>query len=158
MRTFAILLAFWPAVVSGQQPDGSSEALVEVLYAQSEGGEEFVYAIPQSSLDEAPNWDPEEGPPPLAIRDAIQIARKYLRASGSATDHVLGAVGLRWVFGEDDAVWYYMLEFYAKVYPPPFYSDYVLVLLDGTVPPPTPRKRVEIEARAANDEFTASVS
>ena len=152
MRTFALLLAFWPAVVSGQEPDASSEAPVEVFYAQREGGEELVYAIPQSNLDEAPHWDPEDGPPPLAIREAVQIARQHLRASGSATDHVLGAVGLQSVFGEDDAVWYYMLEFYAKVNPPPFYPDYVLVLLDGTVLPPTPRKRVEIEVRAANDE------
>lgn len=152
MRTFALLFAFWPAIVPGQQPDASSEAPVEVLYAQREGGEELVYAIPQSILDAAPRWDPEKGPPPLAIRDAVQIARKHLRASGSAADHVLSAVGLQSVHGEDEAVWYYMVEFYSKVDPAPFYPDHVLVLLDGTVLPPTPRKRVEFEARAAIDE------
>lgn len=152
IRILALCLAFWPAVVSGQPPDASSEGPVEVLYAQREGDEELVYAIPRSKLDEAPRWDPEKDPPPLAIRDAVRIARQHLRASGSATDHVLSAVGLQSVPGEDEVVWYYMLEFFPGAEPPPFYPDHVLVLLDGTVLPPAPRTRVELAAPAAGDE------
>jgi hypothetical protein len=142
VKAIILLLTLCSVSALGQTPDLSVEAGVEVLYAQQEDGSELVYEIPQAALDGAPRWNPEEGPPPLAIRDAVRLAREDLKAPGSEEDYTLTTIGLHAVQGQEKVAWYYMMEFYPdRAWPVFTYPKTVLVLLDGTVVPPYPRSR-----------------
>ncbi len=142
MKAIILLLTLGPVSALGQTTDLSVDTGVEVLYAQQEDGSELVYEIPQAALDGAPPWNPEEGPPPLAIRDAVRVAREDLRALGSEEEYTLTTIGLHAVHGQEKIGWYYTIEFYPERAWPIFtYPKTVLVLLDGTVVAPYPRPR-----------------
>ena len=110
-------------------------------------GYRIAWRASKNVLARAPRWD-GRGEPPLSVGSAVRIARKYLASRGSTAavamvEHVHLRQGYSdagdYLPGEERPEYFvYSIEFAAPVGVPLWKPErLVLVLLDGSVVPPT---------------------
>ena len=94
-----VLLTFQPARAQGER--GRQYQAIGFNYGNSSVG----YSIFESDLADTPSWNPEAGEPPVALSQAVQIARSNLhRFVHDADKLAVGKVDLqrfdsdKWVY------------------------------------------------------------
>ncbi|HYG80454.1 MAG TPA: hypothetical protein VD861_08710 [Pyrinomonadaceae bacterium] len=79
-----ILLTFQPALAQ-EEDRGRQYQAVGFNYGNSSVG----YSIFEADLADTPSWDPEQGEPPVALGQAVGIARNNLRRFAREADSLV---------------------------------------------------------------------
>jgi len=92
----------------------------------------------------APQWTPRDGEPPLSVSEAVEIATRWGRGRYTRYDRVeVAGIDLgEYQCGDVSDRWYYTLTFRLFIDGNGLLGagNFVAVLMDGTLIPPTERK------------------
>lgn len=120
-----VLLMFQPAQAQGER--GTQYQAIGFSYGNTSVG----YSIFEADLADTPSWNPEHGEPPVALSQALEIARNNLRRFVKDSDKLgVGKVDLQ-RFNSDK--WVYQVLFNCGDAGDCGPSFWIIVKLDGTV-------------------------
>lgn len=126
------------------RPDKEPPSPVILSEYSSESGAKRVYQVPEERLRRTPAWAPEtKKSPPLSLNDAVQRAKKHVKAT-KPNDMLVVSIEMMSVNVGDGMRWYYTISMYdqADVWrnEPPDVVEVVL-LMDGAIVEPTNASR-----------------
>jgi hypothetical protein len=106
----------------------------------------YEYQLSPERADRLPRWSPNDGPPPLAIRDATAVAEKWIKQQNPEVKlFALTSITLAHVTWPESLAdrWFYRIEFNPIVGGQMLFGGRftVVVLFDGTVVEPQVEKR-----------------
>lgn len=112
---------------------------MSVRTSTREDGTRVALYLHDEQVAKAPKWDPELGPPPFSISEAIAVAKAW----AAEEYHQFDKVDVRQIEINDlgfrrKGSWYYVISLVGYVKGMPLFGGdlYVAVLMDGTVVAP----------------------